>query len=81
MIHQVSGGAQGQSTDIQIHAREILRTREILDKLLAKHTGKPVEQITRDTERDYFMSAEEAKAYGLVDEILTYREKVIKPAK
>ena len=75
MIHQVSGGTQGQSTDIQIQAKEILRTREILDVLLAKHTGKSAADITRDTERDNFMSADEAKAYGLVDEVLVYRDK------
>jgi ATP-dependent Clp protease protease subunit len=78
MIHQVSGGTQGQSTDIQIQAKEILRTREILDVLLAKHTGKSAEDITRDTERDNFMSAAEAKAYGLVDEVLVYRDKSAK---
>jgi ATP-dependent Clp protease protease subunit len=75
MIHQVSGGTQGQSTDIQIQAKEILRTREILDKILAKHTGKSTADVTRDTERDYFMSAEETKAYGLVDEVIQFKEK------
>ncbi len=80
MIHQVSGGTQGQSTDIQIQAKEIYRTREILDKILAKHTGKPVADITRDTERDYFMSAEETKAYGLVDEVIKFKEKSGKKA-
>jgi ATP-dependent Clp protease protease subunit len=78
MIHQVSGGAQGQSTDIQIQAKEILRTREILDKILAAHTGKSITDITRDTERDYFMSAEETKAYGLVDEVIQFKEKSAK---
>jgi len=75
MIHQVSGGAQGQSTDIQIQAKEILRTRDILDGILAKHTGKPLSDINRDTERDYFMSAAETKAYGLVDEVIQFKEK------
>jgi ATP-dependent Clp protease protease subunit len=75
MIHQVSGGTQGQSTDIQIQAKEILRTREILDGILAKHTGKTVAEVTRDTERDYFMSAVETKAYGLVDEVIQFKEK------
>jgi ATP-dependent Clp protease protease subunit len=75
MIHQVSGGTQGQSTDIQIQAKEILRTREILDGILAKHTGKSVADVTRDTERDYFMSAVETKAYGLVDEVIQFKEK------
>ncbi len=78
MIHQPSGGAQGQSTDIQIQARETQRIRDILNEILARHTGKPVDQINRDTERDYFMSAEEAKAYGLVDDVLAYREKAAK---
>jgi len=75
MIHQVSGGAQGQSTDIQIQAKEILRTRDILDGILAKHSGKSVAQVTLDTERDYFMSADETKAYGLVDEVIQFKEK------
>ena len=78
MIHQPSGGAQGQSTDIQIQAQEMQRIREILNGILAKHTGKPIEAINKDTERDNFMSAEEAKAYGLVDDVLNYREKSIK---
>jgi ATP-dependent Clp protease protease subunit len=78
MIHQPSGGAQGQSTDIQIQAQEMQRIREILNGILAKHTGKPIEAINKDTERDNFMSAEEAKAYGLVDDVLSYREKWIK---
>jgi len=78
MIHQPSGGAQGQSTDIQIQAQEMQRIREILNGILAKHTGKPIEAINKDTERDSFMSAEEAKAYGLVDDVLNYREKSIK---
>ncbi|HXB96612.1 MAG TPA: ATP-dependent Clp endopeptidase proteolytic subunit ClpP, partial [bacterium] len=73
MIHQPSGGAQGQSTDIQIQAQEMQRIREILNGILAKHTGKPIEAINKDTERDNFMSAEEAKAYGLVDDVLSYR--------
>ena len=78
MIHQPSGGAQGQSTDIQIQAQEMQRIREILNGILAKHTGKPIEAINKDTERDNFMSAEEAKAYGLVDDVLNYREKTLK---
>ncbi len=78
MIHQPLGGFQGQATDIEIHAREILKMRENLNKILVKHTGQPVEKIQVDTERDYFMSAEQAKEYGLVDEVLTkhpFREK------
>jgi ATP-dependent Clp protease, protease subunit len=73
MIHQPSGGTQGQATDIQIQAKEILKIKERINKILAYHTGKPVEQIEKDAERDYFMSSEEAKEYGLIDEILTKR--------
>ncbi|QGX38955.1 ATP-dependent Clp endopeptidase proteolytic subunit ClpP [Permianibacter aggregans] len=73
MIHQPSGGAQGQASDIEIHAREILKLRESLNKLLASHTGQDLETIARDTERDRFMSAEEAVSYGLVDSVLTKR--------
>jgi len=73
MIHQPSGGAQGQATDIDIHAREILIIRERLNQLMAKHTGQDLETITRDTERDNFMDAEASKAYGLIDEVLTQR--------
>jgi ATP-dependent Clp protease protease subunit len=73
MIHQPSGGAQGQASDIHIQAQEILKIRGKLNELLAHHTGQPVEQIALDTERDRFMSASEAKAYGLVDEVLSKR--------
>ena len=73
MIHQPSGGAQGQATDIEIQAREILFLRERLNKLMAEHTGQPLERIARDVERDYFMSAETAKDYGLIDQILDKR--------
>jgi ATP-dependent Clp protease, protease subunit len=73
MIHQPLGGAQGQATDIEIHAREILKTREQLNKILADRTGQPLEKIERDTERDYFMSADEAKNYGLVDQVVASR--------
>jgi ATP-dependent Clp protease, protease subunit len=73
MIHQPLGGAQGQATDIEIHAREILKTREQLNKILADRTGQPLEKIERDTERDYFMSADESKAYGLIDQVLVNR--------
>ncbi len=73
MIHQPSGGAQGQATDIEIHAREILYLRERLNGILADNTGKSVEQVARDTERDNFMSANEAKDYGLIDDVLTKR--------
>ena len=69
MIHQPWGGVQGQATDISIQAREILRLREKLNELLAKHTGQPLEKIQKDTDRDYFMSADEAKEYGIIDEV------------
>lgn len=69
MIHQPWGGVQGQATDIEITAKHILKTREKLNKILAKNTGKPVSQIEKDVERDYYMSAEEAKKYGIIDEI------------
>ncbi|WP_298234890.1 ATP-dependent Clp endopeptidase proteolytic subunit ClpP [uncultured Azohydromonas sp.] len=73
MIHQPLGGAQGQATDIEIHAREILKTREQLNRILAERTGQPLEKIQADTERDYFMSASEAKAYGLIDQVIDRR--------
>ncbi len=73
MIHQPSGGAYGQATDIDIHAREILRLRERLNEVLAAHTGQPLEKIAIDTERDNFMAAEEAVEYGLVDRVLSRR--------
>jgi ATP-dependent Clp protease protease subunit len=71
MIHQPLGGFQGQATEIDIHAREILKIRERLNQIMAHHTGQPLEKIAHDTERDYFMSGEEAKAYGLIDEVIT----------
>ena len=74
LIHQPLGGLHGQATDIEIHAREILRLKENLSKILSKHTGKKLAKVAEDTERDYFMSAEEAKAYGIIDRILTSRE-------
>lgn len=70
MIHQVLGGTSGQATDIDIHARHILRTRDRLNKILAKHTGQKLQKIEQDTERDYFMSAEEALKYGIVDKVI-----------
>ena len=73
MIHQPSGGAQGQASDIHIHAQEILKIRERLNELMAQHTGKTVKQISTDTERDNFMSAEESQKYGLVDKVLDKR--------
>jgi len=74
MIHQPMGGFQGQATDIEIHAKEILYLRARLNEILAKHTGKSVETIQRDTERDFFMGAEDAVKYGIVDKVLTSRE-------
>ena len=73
MIHQPSGGAQGQATDISIHAEEILKIRQRLNEIMAEHSGRSVEDIARDTERDRFMSAEESKEYGLVDDVLAKR--------
>ncbi len=73
MIHQPLGGAQGQATDIEIHAREILKTREQLNRILAERTGQPLEKIQADTERDYYMTAAEAVGYGLVDKLLEKR--------
>lgn len=73
MIHQPLGGTQGQATDIEIHAREILKTREQLNKILAERTGQNLEKIQADTERDYFMDAPEARTYGLVDEVIAKR--------
>jgi len=70
LIHQPSGGIQGQATDIQIHALEILRMRQTLNEMLATHTGQPIEKIERDTERDFFLSAQEAKEYGIIDDII-----------
>ncbi|HAT46112.1 MAG TPA: ATP-dependent Clp protease proteolytic subunit, partial [Ktedonobacter sp.] len=76
-MHQplIQGGIGGQATDIDIHAREILHTRDVLSEIIQHHTGQSLERIKRDTERDYFMSAKEALAYGIVDEVLTLAEK------
>jgi ATP-dependent Clp protease protease subunit len=73
MIHQPLGGAQGQATDIDIHAKEILKIRDLLNDLLAFHTGQDIERIRKDTERDFFMSSEESKEYGLIDKVITTR--------
>ena len=75
LIHQPWGGMQGQATDIQIHAKEILRTREQLNQILARHTGQKIEKVTQDTERDYFLTAEAAKEYGLIDDIILTPQK------
>ena len=76
MIHQPSGGFQGQVTDIDIHAREVLRMKKNLNAILAANVGKPEEQVAEDTERDYFMTAEEAEKYGIVDKIMTSRQDI-----
>ncbi len=74
MIHQPLGGTQGQTTDIEIYTKEMLKTREQLNSILAKHTGKTMDQLLKDTDRNYFMSPEESKAYGLIDEIIEKRK-------
>ncbi|OCC16372.1 ATP-dependent Clp protease proteolytic subunit [Dissulfuribacter thermophilus] len=74
LIHQPMGGFQGQATDIDIHAKEILRLRERLNEILSKHTGQPIDRIQKDTERDFFMGGDEAKAYGIVDHVIEKRE-------
>jgi len=81
MIHQPLGGTQGQATDIQIHAKEILRLREILNGILASHTGQTIEKIGHDTERDFFMSAEQAKEYGLIDSVVVRGERITESPK
>jgi ATP-dependent Clp protease, protease subunit len=83
MIHQPAGGFQGQATDIEIQAREILRIKDALDTIMAKHTGQDLERIKRDTDRDFFMSGEQAKDYGLVDDVITMRgpRKLFEPPK
>ena len=70
MIHQPIGGFHGQASDVEIHAKEILKMKENLNQILAKHTGQPIDKIHIDTERDYFMSGKEAKEYGIVDEVI-----------
>ena len=78
MIHQPWGGAQGSASDISIHAKEILKLKDELNQILASHTGQPLERIEKDTDRDFFMSAKEAKDYGLVDHVIASREEVTK---
>ena len=78
MIHQPLGGFQGQATDIDIHAKEILKTRDRMNELMAKHTGQPIDKIKYDTERDYFLSAEESKTYGLIDDVLVKKKEEAK---
>lgn len=81
LIHQPMGGFQGQATDIEIHAREILRMRAALNDILVRHTGQPLERIEADTERDYFMGGEEAASYGIVDQVISQRELTQGPEK
>ena len=73
MIHQVLGGAQGQATDIEIQARDILRTKEQMNRILSERTGQPYEKVVHDTERDYYMTADESKDYGIIDQVLARR--------
>ena len=80
MIHQPMGGAQGQATDIEIQAREILRMKGRLNEIIAKHTGQPLERVEKDSDRDYFMGAQEARAYGIVDEVVSVNRKSLKSA-
>ena len=81
MVHQPLGGFQGQATDIEIHAKEMLRVRDVLNKILVKHTGKSMENIAKDTDRDYFMSAGEALEYGIIDGIVTRHDEIAKVEK
>jgi ATP-dependent Clp protease protease subunit len=77
MIHQLSGGFQGQGTDIEIHAREALRLKQKLNEILSRHTGQPLERIEKDTDRDYFMGPGEAKEYGILDEVIVHRHRPV----
>jgi ATP-dependent Clp protease protease subunit len=76
MIHQPMGGFQGQASDVEIHAREMLRMKQDLNRILSHHSGKPIEQVQKDTDRDYFMSGEEARAYGIVDQVIAQRDDI-----
>jgi ATP-dependent Clp protease protease subunit len=78
MIHQPLGGAQGQASDIKIHAEHIIKTRATLNKILSERTGKPLEQVEKDTDRDNFLTADEAKAYGLIDEVMSNINEITK---
>ena len=73
LIHQLAGGFEGQAADIEIHAREVIQVRQTLDEILSKHTGQPVEKVSKDTDRDYFMTAQEAKEYGIIDDVISHR--------
>jgi ATP-dependent Clp protease protease subunit len=76
LLHQPHGGAQGQAVDIEIQAREILRYRKLLDEILARHTGQPLEKVSKDTDRDFILTAAEAKEYGIIDDVITSRKEV-----
>jgi len=76
MIHQVLGGAEGQASDVEIRVKHMLKLKQTLNAILSKHTGKPVEQVEKDCDRDYYMSAEEAKSYGLVDHVVQSRKEI-----
>ena len=73
LIHQLIGGFEGQAADIEIHAREVIQVRKTLDEILAKHSGQTVEKVSKDTDRDYFMTADEAKEYGIIDDVISHR--------
>ena len=73
LIHQLWGGFEGQATDIEIHAREVIALKRWIEEIIAKHTGQPLETVSKDMERDYFMTAEEAKAYGIIDTVIANR--------
>jgi ATP-dependent Clp protease protease subunit len=73
LIHQLIGGFEGQAADIEIHAREVIQVRQRLDEILAQHTGQTVEKVSADTDRDYFMTAQEAKEYGIIDDVISHR--------
>jgi len=77
MVHQPMGGARGQASDVEIHAREILRMRSMLNDLICKHTGQSLDRVEKDTDRDFFMSAQEAKAYGIIDEVVSVNRKTL----
>ncbi len=79
MIHQPMGGARGQATDIEIQAKEILRMKARLNEIIVKHTGQSIERVEKDTDRDYFMGAAEAKVYGIIDEVVTFKKPSPKP--
>ncbi len=81
MIHQPMGGVQGQATDIEIHAREIIKLKNMLNQILSRHTGQPIEKIEKDTDRNFFMSPEEAKDYGIIDEVIASRKEMISDGK